>query len=195
MTPSRLRVVMYRVRVSEDGPARARAAVEAAGLAFRVLTLSDVDELLRALADTPRHLESITHGLDDDRLQRRPADDAWSANEILAHLRACADVWGGSIATMIERDHPTLRYISPRTYIRKTSYAALPFRQSLQAFSAQRADLMRTLAALALAAWSRSATFKGATRGREATIASYVRRIVAHEQEHRAQLVATLRTP
>ena len=156
-----------------------------------LLTATDLDDLLRALAETPRHLESLTRGLDDPRLQRRPGPDAWSANEILAHLRACADVWGGSIATMIERDHPTLRYVSPRTYIRKTSYTTLPFQQSLQAFSAQRADLVRTLTALA--DWSRGATFTGTTRGREATILSYVRRILAHEQEHREHLEATLK--
>jgi hypothetical protein len=72
-------------------------------------TADGVEELVQALTDAPRRLASLTRGLNDDRLDRRPADDAWSANEILAHLRACADVWGGSIAAMIERDHPTLR--------------------------------------------------------------------------------------
>jgi hypothetical protein len=38
-----------------------------------------------------------------------PSEGAWSPNEILAHLRACADVWDGGIQAMIERDHPTLR--------------------------------------------------------------------------------------
>jgi hypothetical protein len=157
-----------------------------------VLISTDVDELLHALAETPCHVESITHGLDDARLQRRPGPAAWSANEILAHLRACADVWGGSIAAMIARDHPTLRYVSPRTHMRKTSYATLPFRPSLAAFSVQRNDLVQALTALDLAGWSRGATFTGTTRGREATILSYVRRIVEHEQEHREQLEATL---
>jgi hypothetical protein len=161
--------------------------------AAAVPNAADVEELLRALADTPRHLEALAGGLDDDRLQRRPNADDWSANEILAHLRACTDVWGGSILTMIERDQPTLRYLSPRTYIRKTSYTMLPFQASLQAYTAQRTDLIRTLAALAPADWSRGATFTGTTRGRDQTILSYARRIVDHEQAHRAQIEATLR--
>ena len=160
-----------------------------------VVTAAEVDELLRALADTPRHVDALTRDLRDDRLQRRPGPEAWPANEILAHLRACADVWGGSIAKMIEQDHPTSRYVSPRTYIRKTSYATLPFRQSLAAFRAQRDDLVRTLTALDLAGWARGATFTGTTRGREATILGYVRRLVAHEHEHREHLAATLTPP
>src|SRR4051795_5263604 len=89
----------------------------------------------------PGYLEAATHGLTDAGLHSRPSADAWSANEILAHLRACADVWGGSITAMIERDHPTLRYVSPRTWIRRTQYTDLPFDASLQAFAAQRVTL------------------------------------------------------
>jgi hypothetical protein len=160
-----------------------------------VVTATVVDELLRSLEAVPRHLDSMTAGLDDARLQRRPSIDSWSPNDILAHLRACADVWGGSIATMIERDHPTLRYVSLRTWMRKTSYSELSFRLSLAAFAAQREDLVRTLRALTVADWLRGATFTRTTRGREQTILSSARRIVAHEREHLDQVEATVRTP
>lgn len=154
---------------------------------------SDSGELLRLLAETPARLEALSRGLDDDRLQRSPREGAWSANEILAHLRACADVWGSSIQSMVERDHPTPRYVSPRTWIRKTNYASQPFSASLTAFTAQRDELVRTLNALDDADWARGATFTGTTRGREQTIRSYVQRTVAHELEHCQQLEATLR--
>src|SRR4051812_14325582 len=150
---------------------------------------------MRALEDMPRYLASATHGLADAQLHARPSADAWSANEILAHLRACADVWGGSITAMIERDHPTLRYASPRTWIRRTRYPELPFEGSLQAFVAQRAALVQTLASLTIDDWSRGAACTGTTRGRAQTILSYVRRIVDHEREHRAQIEATLTLP
>ena len=160
-----------------------------------IATAEEIESLLRALEDTPRHLAALAGDLDDSQLRRRPRDDAWSANEILAHLRACADVWGGSIVTMIERDDPTLRYGSPRTWIRKTDYPEQPFRQSLQAYAAQRDDLVQRLRALDPADWWRGATFTGTTRGREQTILSYTRRIVEHEWEHRKQIEATLTTP
>ncbi len=41
------------------------------------------------------------------------SEEDWSAKDILAHLRTCADVWGKHIVIMMMQDHPTLRYISP----------------------------------------------------------------------------------
>jgi hypothetical protein len=160
-----------------------------------VVTATDIGDLLRLLADTPGRLEGLSRGVEDQRLHRPPRDGAWSANEILAHLRACADVWGGSIQAMIDRDHPTLRYVSPRTWIRKTSYTSQPFSESLQAYTTQRRDLLGVLGALEPADWARGATFTGTTRGREQTIRSYVQRIVAHELEPCEQFQATLLKP
>jgi hypothetical protein len=113
-------------------------------------------------------------------------------NDILAHLRACADVWGKSILAMVAQDHPTLRYVSPRTRMKKTNYAALDFHASLQAFAQQRAELVKALSNLDAAGWLRGATFTGTTRGREATVLSYARRITDHEREHCEQLEAIL---
>jgi hypothetical protein len=157
-----------------------------------VVAASEIGDLLRVLADTPERLESLSRGMSVERLHLSPNEGAWSANEILAHLRACADVWGGSIQSMIERDQPTLRYVSPRTWIRKTSYPSQPFSESLQAFATQRRELVRALGALEPADWARGATFTGTTRGRGQTIQSYVERIVAHELEHCDQFQATL---
>lgn len=49
---------------------------------------------LQALADTPRLIAQVARGRGDRELHRQPAPDAWSARDILAHLRACAEVWG-----------------------------------------------------------------------------------------------------
>src|SRR3954454_7819094 len=105
----------------------------------------EIGEVVHALTDMPRHLKSLTRGLDDARLRHRPSEGVWSASDVLAHLRACADVWGGSILAMIERDRPTLRYVSPRTWIRRTNYPEQPFGQSLQAYTVQRDEVVRTL--------------------------------------------------
>ena len=147
--------------------------------------------LLNLLSATPRRLASISQGVDDNRLYLKPEETAWSANDILAHLRACADVWGKSILAMIVQDHPTLRYVSPRTWIRKTNYLEQDFQESLQAFTQQRWELLK---ALKSADWSRGATFTGTTRGREQTILSYVRRITDHEQEHCQQIEDLLKS-
>ena len=112
----------------------------------------------------------MSRGLPEARLYSKADKLAWSANDILAHLRACADVWGRSIEAMIAQD----------------------FHDSLRAFTRQRMELVKTLKALKSADWSRGATFTATATGREQTILIYVRRIADHEHEHLEQLKALL---
>ena len=81
---------------------------------------AEIEMVLKLLAATPRDLESVSKGLDHRRLHRRTDDEPWTANDFLAHLRACANVWGKSIMAMIAQDHPTLRYVSPRIWIKRS---------------------------------------------------------------------------
>ena len=148
----------------------------------------EIESILDILSQTPGRIASASMGRDNTRLTLRTEEESWSANDILAHLRSCADVWGRSILAMIQQDHPTLRYVSPRTYIRKTKYPALEFRLSLEGFTRQRFELLQTLKALTLEDWSRGATFTGTTNGREASILSYAQRMARHELEHCEQL-------
>ena len=77
--------------------------------------------MLTLLSATPASIAQMTKSLSEERLLRRPDVDAWSAQEIVAHLRACAEVWGRSIDRMVAEDHPTIRYVSPRGWIKKTT--------------------------------------------------------------------------
>ncbi|MCX6048874.1 MAG: DinB family protein [Chloroflexi bacterium] len=155
-------------------------------------TSTETEKLLDLLAETPQRLQSLISRLEDARLQTKLDQDAWSANDILAHLRSCADVWGKSILAMISQDNPTLRYISPRTWMRKTNYPQQEFHRSLQTFTQQRYELLAALKLLTIEDWSRTATFTGTAKGREQTIFSYVQRIVEHEMQHLAQLESGL---
>jgi hypothetical protein len=49
------------------------------------------------LAATPPRITALTAGLGPAQLHTAPAPDEWSANEVLAHLRACADMWDNCI--------------------------------------------------------------------------------------------------
>ena len=149
---------------------------------------TEIDKILILLAETPQRLASMTGGLDNTRLQVGPDQDAWSVNEILGHLRACADVWGRSIEAMISQEHPTLRYVSPRTRMRKANYSAQEYHNSLAAFTEQREDLLQVLNALKIEDWSRGATFTGTARGREQTVFSYTQRLAGHEAQHLDQV-------
>lgn len=158
-----------------------------------IIPPAEIEETLHLLAETPYRIAALSHGLADGRLQDKSDEESWSVNDILAHLRACADVWGKSIITMMQQDHPTLRYVSPRTWMKKTNYHQLPFYESFAAFVKQREELLRILQALPGEAWARGATFTGTTRGREPTILSYAQRLARHENEHCEQIEALLK--
>ena len=153
-----------------------------------VVTPADIERILTLLAETPQRIAVLTSGLEPAQLHSSPEQDAWSVHIILAHLRSCADVWGKGILAMIAEDKPTLRYVSPRTWIRKTDYLEQEFHASFQAFAKQRTDLLASLSSLASADWSRAATFTGTVKGRDQTVFSYAQRIVDHELQHLEQI-------
>ena len=154
---------------------------------------SETHRTLMALADRPKQIARIARGSNDRQLHRKPGPDAWSAREIVAHLRACAEVWGRSIERMLAEERPTIRYVSPRGWIKKTDYLQLSFRDSLTAFSHRRITLVKTLSGLDAIDWSRGATFTATTLGREVTVLSYARRIADYEAQRLGQLQRTVK--
>src|SRR5690349_17517433 len=147
-----------------------------------------IERVLTLLRDVPTRIAVLTTDLSPEALQMRPTPDEWSANEVLAHLRACADVWGNYIMRIIEEDRPTWRAVSPRTWIKQTDYPELAFRPSLRAFTTQRADLLAVLSSLPIDAWERSARVSTVGRVLEPTVLSYAERLVIHEQPHVKQI-------
>ena len=153
----------------------------------------NIAAVLVELADNLERLSSLVRGPTPVPLSAPGVDGEWSAAEILAHLRACADVWGKSIASMIRDDHRTIRYVSPRTWIRKTNYNDLDFTTLLVAFSGQRTGLLTSLRELPPEVWSREATFTARTRGSSATVLDYAQNLASHEFQHLKQMEAVLR--
>jgi len=151
------------------------------------MTQIDPTSIVEVLESTPRRIVSVTLVLSDKDLTWKPSPDSWSVNDVIAHLRACADVWGDSILKILKEDNPTFRYVSPRAWIRKTSYANSDFQASLLAFRRQREDLLKILQPLDRDGWLRRATVK-ATKLREETVLSYARRLAGHEAGHCEQI-------
>jgi hypothetical protein len=147
-----------------------------------------VAQVLDLLAETPRRIEALAAGLAPARLRSAPARDEWSANEVLAHLRACADVWGSCMLRMIAEDTPTLRAVNPRTWINNTNYLRLEFRPSLRAFARQRADLLAILDPMPQKGWSRRAKVTGAGAVLMRTVLFYGRWMAGHERPHVKQV-------
>lgn len=153
-------------------------------------------EVLSLLTATPPRIAALTDGLTAEQLRATPAPDEWSASAVLAHLRSCADVWGGCIVTIIAQEHPTIRAVNPTTWIKGTNYLEQEFRPALHAFTAQRAALLDVLTQLEPSSWARSATITGAGAPLERSVLSYAQWLARHEQPHVKQIqriISTLR--
>jgi hypothetical protein len=147
-----------------------------------------IEQVLTLLAATPRRITALTAGLAPAQLHASPTPAEWSANDVLAHLRACADVWGNCIETMIAEDTPTLRAVNPLTWIKKTDYIELEFGPSLRSFAEQRASLLHVLEPLPRDGWSRTATVTGAGKVLERTVLLYGQWLAGHERQHIKQV-------
>jgi hypothetical protein len=155
-------------------------------------TAFPIEQLLTVLTETPSRIVDATTGVPAAILHAAPNDE-WSANDVLAHLRACADVWGGNIATMLAEDKPTWRAINPRTWITRTDYLDLEFRPSLVAFTDQRTDLLALLQTMGPAGWSRTAIVLGGGRPLELTVLDFAQRLARHERPHVKQIARVVR--
>ena len=145
-------------------------------------------EILTLLRENPARMAELTAGHAPSRLRTPPEPEAWSSLEILAHLRACADVWGACITTMLAEDHPTIRAINPRGWIQRTDYRDLEFAPSFAAFTAQRDALLTTLDALTPAQWARRATVTGAGAPLTRDVRFYAQWLATHERTHLKQM-------
>src|SRR4026209_1527895 len=96
------------------------------------------EEILALLEGTPERIAAATAGLTAARARTSPRAGEWSLNDILAHLRACADVGGDAIARILAEDHPTLRAVDPRVHVTKTDYPSVDFASSFSDFARQR---------------------------------------------------------
>lgn len=151
-------------------------------------TSRTIEQLLTLLAATPSRLADLTEGLPSAQLLAPPQPDEWSARDVLAHLRACADMWGKCIVEILSEERPTIKAVNPTTWIKKTDYREQQFEPSLQAFTAQRAELLAVLRPLAPDAWSRMAVVTGAGKPLERTVYSYAQWLANHERPHIKQI-------
>lgn len=147
------------------------------------------DTILTILKETPLRLESLTERVAVAALHAAPSADEWSVNDVLAHLRACADVWGDYyIATILEQDQPTIKAMNPRTWIKTTDYLEQEFPSSLRAFSKQRRKLLKTLETLSAQDWARTNTLIGAGKPLTQTLLSHADGLARHERAHLRQV-------
>lgn len=152
-----------------------------------------IEEILTILKETPSGLAKLTAGLTSAQLHHPPNVGEWSANEVLAHLRASNDVWGGFyIMTILAENNPTIKAMNPRTWIKSTDYLEQEFQPSLRAFTKQRKKLLSVLEPLRAKDWSRTSTLVGAGKPLHQTLISHADGLARHERAHLKQIEHTL---
>jgi hypothetical protein len=144
--------------------------------------------VLDQLRATPLRLRELTSGVAPELLRTSPGPDEWSANDVLAHLRACSDRWGEAATRIIEEDRPKIRGTEPRIWITKTNYLDLEFAPSLRVFVRQRKALLAVLDPLSPDAWQRTGTLVGAGKPVDLTAYYYAERLARHERPHVKQI-------
>ncbi len=149
--------------------------------------------VLSLLDQTPTKLSELTQDFDEAELTRRAKPEEWSIIEVLAHLRASADIRGEQrILNMLHYDEPRLVTDSPRNWSLAVEYAGVPFCESLVAFSEQRKCLLDRLRALPSENWQRGATLTGVRPVRRETVHSEADALIRHELRHLQQIKRTV---
>jgi uncharacterized damage-inducible protein DinB len=152
-------------------------------------TSADIEKHVAILSQTPHQIAQAVKEIDETRLQSKADAKSWSVNDILAHLRSCADLWTHSIYAMLAASEPVFSDVDERKWARVTRYAKLPFHESFKAYSLQRENLVRVLKELPFESWERSAIIFE----RKHTVITQTRRMAKHEMEHVEQIEALLR--
>ena len=154
----------------------------------------ETHRVIELLKQGPLRIKKATSGVPTVQLHVRTDEEPWSINDILIHLRACSDVWGGTIMKMITEDNPTQRYRSPRGFMKKPKYQELEIAEGLEVYIQERKKLVKVLANIDEAGWSRPGTYTGTTpRHRNQTVLRLARRMVEHEQPHLDQIETLLK--
>ena len=147
-----------------------------------------IEQVLALLTETPPRIAALTKGLAAPQLHTSPERDEWSVNDVLAHLRSCADARGEFIRAILAEDTPTLRAVNPTTWIKKTDYPELEFGPSFRSFTRQRARLLLFLKSLPEESCSRTAIVTGGGSARERTVLFYAQWLARHERPHLKQI-------
>ena len=142
---------------------------------------------------TVPRLSELTDGLTEAQLNAAPDPGEWSANVLLAHLRACQDVLGGNIVRILREDRPAWKRKSTREWHRKSGYNEWSFGAGFEAFAKGRAELLTGLDSVRQEDWERIAVVTvQPNRSLEQSARFFGDWLAAHEREHLEQMTRTI---
>ncbi|GBD23978.1 hypothetical protein HRbin29_01651 [bacterium HR29] len=145
----------------------------------------ETEALLERLAVTPRRLAQLVADASDVALDAAPAG-AWSAREVLAHLRDLELlVWRTGFARILVEEEPELPAFDQAAWALRRWRGRDRKEQLLGDFALQRQALLNAAAQLDAEHWERRGRITG---GREVSLRGWLEAVAAHDDEHFAQL-------
>lgn len=165
------------------------APAAAAGVDFAALT----PLRLARLGRTARALHQLVDQDARTIATRRPAPTAWSAAEVVCHLRDIEEAYSDRIRfILLNRDGPgraILIQVDPERWAEERQYRRCDLTEAVAAFRARREDTLALLGSLAPDQWERAADHPA--RGR-LSVRRVVHSLASHDVEHLDQIARAL---
>ena len=141
------------------------------------------------LQGTSARLTALVVGATGGQAQIRPSPTAWSAAEIVCHLRDIEEAYFERIRFILINDAPKLSRLDPDRWVGERQYHRCEVDAALAAFRARRQDTLAFLASLAADQWERGADHPA--RGR-LTVRKIVHSLASHDAEHLDQIARAI---
>ena len=151
---------------------------------FAAQTPGRLERLRRTADDIAALIEAAPHAV-----AQRPAPAAWSATEIICHLRDIEEAYGDRMRGILANEEPPLIQFDPDRWVDDRQYRRHDVAAALGAFGAQRRDTLAFLDALDPEQWERGGQHP--SRGR-LTIRKIVHSLAKHDTEHCEQIARAL---
>ncbi len=140
---------------------------------------------MEALSATPRQIARLIKGIAKKKLARRPAPEAWSVAEILAHLADAEVVQSFRIRLILGSNKTAIQSYDQDAWSEFSDYSSHDPALSLESFRINRERNLRLLKSLPLKMWSRYGIHS--ERGKE-TIARITELMAGHDINHANQI-------
>lgn len=147
-----------------------------------------LDAIMGVLSTSSDRLVTLSDGLTPDQLLTAPEPGEWCARDVLAHILACQETWGGCAVRLLREDEPELRGTNPMTLLAASDYGERSFASLQTVFTEQRTRFMATLATVTEADWARTGMLLGAGAPFQVTPRYYADKLARHERPHLKQM-------
>jgi DinB superfamily len=147
--------------------------------------MSTRDELVARYREGPAVVEQAVAGLNEEELDRRPAEGEWSPREVVNHLADSEMTSAIRLRKLLAEDSPTLQGYDEEEFARRLHYDVRPIGPSLAALRGARETSASILEHLSEADWERSGTH---SESGPYSVQTWLEIYATHARDHAEQI-------